>query len=94
MSFGVRKCAVLDVVSGSVVVNGGIEYQDGAIHCLEEGDVYRYLGVEQFLLPYVPSVKQRLVVEFKKRLKVVCHSVLSSRLKVQATNMWASSLFP
>ena len=38
MSFGVRKCAVLDVVSGSVVANGDIEYQDGAIRFLEEGE--------------------------------------------------------
>ena len=48
MELGLRKCAVAHMIRGKKVMDGEIKMESGKeISEIEEGEVYRYLGVAQ-----------------------------------------------
>ena len=46
MEFGIEKCAMLVMEKGKFVKSVGIELPDGkVIKLLEEGEIYKYVGI-------------------------------------------------
>ena len=46
MHFGIEKCAMLVMEKGKTVKSIGIEFLDGkVIKSLQEGEIYKYLGI-------------------------------------------------
>ena len=77
MSFGLDKCAVLEMRRGRQVGSSGIELPDdqhiGAIE--EEG--YKYLGILQLDQTLNTKMKGKITSEYIKRVKTLCRSKLN-----------------
>ena len=92
MELGMEKCAVAHFKNSNV---------DGTIHvpdeerfrCADEGKPYCYLGIDQVIKPDTATVCARLEKEYRRRLECIWKSSLTAKMKVQATNVWAVSVF-
>ena len=92
MELGLKKCAVAHMVHGVAVMAGGVPLEmEKEISELEEGGVYKYLGVAQ---RFGPDWKTRQAVEkeYIARTREVCGSGLDMRGKVEAQNMWGAGV--
>ena len=47
MKFGLDKCATVSIEKGKLKKKEGIDLQEYTIRALEEGQSYKYLGVEE-----------------------------------------------
>ena len=56
-------------------------------------DPYSYLVIEQVIEPGLKTVKKKLEEKYVSRLRRIWSSDLNSKYKVQATNVWAVSIF-
>ena len=71
---------------GKIVKSVGVELPDGkVIKSLQEGDSYKYLGIEE-------KVKLIVTKEYIRRLRKVLISKLNGRNLVCGVNTWAVSL--
>ena len=90
MNFGVNKCAYQCIErvkrkeqSQPLEVNGLI------IKEVEEGDNYKYLGVDESVGIHGPLNKDRVVKEYKARVKKIWNSELNGNNKAIAHNSFA-----
>ena len=80
MSFGIEKCKVLNVVRGKYAKLGGVQLPNGDfIEEMDEGDVYKYLGVVESTMIKHAEMKQKILTTFKKRVKSILKSELNSK---------------
>lgn len=95
MELGLRKCAVAHRDKEGSVTRKGVDLNaDREVRALQgPEDTYRYLGVEQYMSPDLASVRQRLAKEYVKRLHWIWSSALNAKNKVNATNVWAVSVY-
>ena len=94
MELGLRKCAVAHVASGRLTTGEDfILPEDRHISAVTNGNTYRYLGIEQVFKPDLKAIRGRLSKTYVKRLRKIWSSDLNSKHKVQATNVWAVSIF-
>jgi hypothetical protein len=86
MTFGLDKCAYISVK------NGKIDKQDEPfeeIAELEEGAVYKYLGIQQNSKIDHTQIKKEFTQKYKKRLTKICNTKLTGGRMVEALNCWA-----
>ncbi|XP_044751720.1 uncharacterized protein LOC123311715 [Coccinella septempunctata] len=90
MSFGLQKCAVIEVKRGKMVEGGNIRISDGReIAELSFGERYKYLGIQQTY-----EIKQRENKEgAKNELMRRVRTQLSAKNKIEALNIWAIPSF-
>ena len=93
MKLGLRKCAVAHMVRNRLVKMDYDLPKGRSIKSLEGGEYYKYLGVEQIFKPGLGEVKQRVIKTYLRRLRKIWGSQLNARNKVNATNVWAVSVF-
>ena len=95
MSLGLRKCAVAHMECGVCVEGSEVILRDERkIQNLRWPDVYKYLGISQLFDPNGKAIREALTTEYLKRIRIVWSSDLSAKHKVDATNTWATAVFP
>ena len=93
MTLGLKKCAVAHMVRNRLVTLDYDLPEGRSIKSLEGGQYYKYLGVEQIFKPGLNEVKERVIKTYLRRLRKIWVSLLNGRNKVNATNVWAVSVF-
>ena len=93
MEFGIEKCAMLVMEKGKIVKSVGIELPNGkVIKSLQEGEIYKYLGILEADSFLEEKMKLNVSKEYFKRLRKVLKSKLNGGDLVHEVNTWAVSL--
>ena len=93
MEFGTEKCAMLVMDKGKIVKSVGIELpNDKVIKSLQEGEIYKYLGILEENKILEQKMKLNVSKEYIRSLRKVLKSKLSGRILVRGVNAWAVSL--
>ena len=93
MEFGVKKCAMLVTRRGRLVRSEGIVLPDkNKIRVIGENDSYKYLGVLEADQIKREEMKEKLRMEYKRRVRKILQSKLNGGNTVKAINTWAVSL--
>lgn len=90
MEFGVEKCKTIQIVRGKMTK--GLDYITATgktIQSLEEGEFYKYLGMEQSRRIDHTLIKSRLNEIFKCRVEQLLKTLLNSRNMITAINTYA-----
>lgn len=89
MKFGLDKCAIVSLERGKFKKSEGIDLQDLSIRALEEGETYKYLGIEE--ANNIDHKKMRSVYKegYVKTVKVILKTKLSPKNKILAINQFA-----
>ena len=90
MQFGEGKCAYLRVEKGEVMQNlKPISINGLIIKPIEEGDNYKYLGIDENISYNGPINKERVTKEYINRIRKIWNSQLSDFNKAVAHNAFA-----
>ena len=90
MTFGESKCAYIYIEHGKWKSLGkSIKINGVTIRELEEGEMYTYLGQDEFVGFNGPLNKERVRKEYKRRVRKIWSSNLYSNNKVTAHNTFA-----
>ena len=91
MKFGLDKCAVAHFVNGRLSGhNSGVTIgKTDTINCLEPGQVYKYLGVDESNGIQHSIMRGKHRREYFRRVKVVLRTELYGRNKILAINGFA-----
>ena len=91
MKFGLDKFAVAHLVNGRLSGhNSGVPVgKTATINCLEPGQVYKYLGVDESNGIQHSMMRERLRREYFRRVRVVLQTELYGRNKILAINGFA-----
>ena len=89
MSFGLEKCAVLEIRRGRQVDSSGIDLPDDQHigETREEG--YKYLGILQLDQNLNTKMKVKITSEYIRRVKKLCRSKLNGGNLIGGINTWA-----
>jgi len=87
MNFGLDKCATVSIEKGKLKKTEGVDLQEYTIQALEEGQTYKYLGVEE--TNQIDHAKMRKLHRdsYAKGIKKLLKTKLSPKNKILATNM-------
>ena len=89
MSFGLEKCAVLEIRRGRQVDSSGIDLPDDQ-HIGEIGEEgYKYLGILQLDQNLNTKMKVKITSEYIRRVKKLCRSKLNGGNLIGGINTWA-----
>ena len=89
MSFGLEKCAVLEIRRGRQVNSSGIDLPDDQ-HFGEIGEEgYKYLGILQLDQNLNTKMKVKITSEYIRRVKKLCRSKLNGGNLIGGINTWA-----
>lgn len=91
MSFGIEKCATLDVIRGKIQNErlATTLMNQTVIPSLGVGDSYKYLGVQQALDIQTSEMKKIYKQRLIKRITILLKSKLNARSLFTAINIWA-----
>ena len=90
MQFGEDKCAYLQIEKGKIMQNlKPISINGLTIKPIEEGDNYKYLGIDENISYNGPMNKERVTKEYINRIRKIWNSQLSDFSKVVAHNTFA-----
>ena len=93
MSFGLDKCAILEMRRGRQVGSSGIDLPDNQ-HIKEvEEDGYKYLGIMQLDKILNTEMKGKITSEYVRRVKKLCRSKLNGGNLISGINTWAVSFY-
>ena len=92
MEFGIKKCAVLEIVHGKQVACEGIELPGGEVMREVEESGYKYLGVLEGACIKTKEMKELVMKEYMRRVKLVAGSWLYGGNMMQSVNTWAVSV--
>ena len=88
MSFGLEKCAVLEIRRGRQVDSNGIDLPDDQ-HIGEIGEEgYKYLGILQLDQNLNTKMKVKITSEYIRRVKKLCRSKLNGGNLIGGINTW------
>ena len=93
MQFGINKCAVLIMKKGKMTKCEGIKMPYGSlIRNIDEGDIYKYLGILEADDVKHKEMKEKMRTEYFRRVRKILKSKLNSSNMIQAINSRAVSL--
>ena len=93
MEFVIEKCAMLLMEKGKIVKSVAIELPNGkVIKSLQEGEIYKYLGILEADKFLEEKMKLNVLKEYIRRLRKVLKSKLNGGNLVRGVNNWAVSL--
>jgi len=85
MEFGLEKCAKIGFKRGKLVHSQNLVIDiNREIQELEQGNTYRYLGIEESEGVQHQLMKERLKQEYSRRLRMIQKSELNARNKITA----------
>ena len=85
------KCKICFLKRGKFFDCGEITLEDGMkMKCLEEGETYKFMGIEQSTRLDKDKLETSLTVTVKQRTHVIWHSELYDSNKVLATNIFVN----
>ena len=87
MKFGLDKCATVSIEKGKLKKKEGIDLQEYTIRALEEGQSYKYLGVEETNQIEHEKMRKLHRDSYANNLKKVLKTKLSPKNKILAINM-------
>ena len=87
MKFGLDKCASVSIEKGKFKKSEGIDLQEYSIRALEEGETYKYLGIEETNQIDHQKMRKLHRDSYAKLLKTVLKTKLSAKNKISAINM-------
>lgn len=92
MAFGINKCAKLEIYKGKLKPDS--EFDDvlplgEELPTLEEGSLYKYLGIQQSNLIYHKMLKADFKKQYLYRLNKILNTYLNGKNMVKAINTWA-----
>ena len=86
MAFGLEKCAKVTFKGGKLIqVQNLMIDATREIQELEQGETYKYLGIEEKDGIQHQQMKERLQQEYRRRLRIVLRSELNAKNKITAT---------
>ena len=89
MMFGEDKCGYINVERGKQKSGKCIEINGVKIKEMEEGEPYRYLGIDETIGYSGKFNKERVACEYYRRVKKIWTSQLNSKNKTIAHNCFA-----
>jgi len=89
MEFGLDKCAIMKLKRGVYSERTEYETQNGYIKALENGEIYKYLGIKQMHKSKITDVKNEIKKTLNQRVIKILKSQLNSNNKFKAINTWA-----
>ena len=93
MEFGIEKCAVVIMKRGKMSSSNGIELpHDDVIKELIAEEGYKYLGVLESDTIMKNKMKEKISMEYFRRVKKVLETKLNSKNLIKGVNTWAISL--
>lgn len=88
MEFGLDKCKKLNIKNGKIV-GGSYTFDDQEISAMEDEEFYKYLGYNQARILEHKTIKEKLKLEYTRRINSVCKMQLSSKNLFKALNTHA-----
>jgi hypothetical protein len=83
MEFGIEKCAKITFKRGKLIQSQNLVIDiNREIQELEQGETYKYLGIEESEGIQHQQMKERLKQEYRRRLRMILKSQLSARNKI------------
>ena len=92
MEFGLKKCGVVIMKRGILGRFYGTHMPNGDVMKQVDENGYMYLGVLELDEIKENEMKEKLITEYKRRLRLILKSNLNGRNKIQAINTWAVAL--
>ena len=92
MEFGIKKCGVLFLRRGVVAKSEGIGLPNGEIMKSAGVDSYKYLGILEMNDIMSKQMKEKVRLEYVRRVRAVLRSKLNGRNKIMGINTWAIAL--
>ena len=93
MQFGEDKCAYLQIEKGKVTQNLKPMFISSlTIKPIEEGDSYKYLGIDENISYKSPINKERVTKEYINRIRKIWNSQVSDFNKAAAHNAFAEPI--
>ena len=89
MSFGLDKCAILEMRRGRQVGRSGIELPDDRHIGEIEEEGYKYLVMLQLDQTLITKMKGKITLEYIRKVKELCRSKLNARDLIDGINTWA-----
>ena len=89
MKFGLDKCAIVAIEKGKFKKSEGIHLQDLSISALEEGETYKYLGVEETNKIDHQKMRKMHKEGYVKTVKMILKTKLTPKNKILAINQIA-----
>ena len=89
MSYGLDKCAVLEMKRGRKKHSSGVELRSGASMREVEDVWYKYLGILQQDQTLNAKMKAKTGEEYIRRVNTLCRSKLNGGNLVLGINSWA-----
>ena len=93
MEFGLRKCGVVTLKRGKIARCEGIELPDGELMKEVKQEGYTYLGIVELDKIKENAMKEKIIREYKRRIRLILKSKLNGRNKFTAINTWAVAIF-
>ena len=93
MKFGMKKCGILTMKRGKVVRCEGIKLPNSEVMKEVEKEGYTYLGIVELDKIKENKMKEKIIKEYKRRLRLVLKSKLNGKDKTTAINAWAVAVF-
>jgi hypothetical protein len=90
MEFGLRKCAKIVFKKGRLVYSQNLVVDiNREVQELEQGNTYKYLGIEESDGLQHQQMKERLKKEYTRRLRMILKSELNAKNKITAVGILA-----
>ena len=90
MTFGLDKCATVNIRNGKVIQSNGVDIdRDTHIRNIDAEETYRYLGMEEFGVIRQQLMKERIKKEYYHRIKRILKTQLNAKNKILAINSLA-----
>ena len=89
MSFGLGKCAFLELRRGRQVGSSSIDLPDEQLIREVEEEGYKYLGISQLGQILNTQMKGRITSEYIRTVKKLCRSKLNGGNLIRGVNAWA-----
>ena len=86
MEFGLKKCGILTLKRVTVIRCEGMKLPDGEILKEVEQEGYTYLETIELDKIKESEMKERLIKEYKRRLRLILRSKLNGRNTITAMN--------
>ena len=89
MVFGLKKCGVIILKRGKLIHFEGINLPNCETMKMIDENGYTYLGVLELDGLKEKEMKEKIITEYKRRVRLVMKSKLNGKNKIQAVNTWA-----
>lgn len=85
MEFGLEKCATASFKKGKISTSANITVENNcSIKTLEPGEAYKYLGIDEGDGIQHVAMKDKLVQEYRRRVRLILQTELNGRNKILA----------